>query len=153
MRDQLETGIQASIGADGWPVWIALDYLSASDSESDLTSLGLIAPLFGQPISKTAAESKTREFDLGVRKFWGQNRVRPYLGGGVAFVEGEIIVEGFGLDDSAIGMWANAGLMFVIGEHVNLGIDLRVSRAEIAFSGEEFEAGGKHAGLTVGWNW
>jgi hypothetical protein len=153
VRDQGESGLAFSVGAEGWPVWIAIDYLSGLDEDHELTGLGIFAPLFGQPISETVAESKTRELDIGIRKIWGRRNVQPYLGGGLALVKGEIHIGNLALDDSTTGMWFNAGLMFALGEHFRLGLDLRVSRGEISLRSRDLEAGGEHLGVSAGWAW
>ena len=93
------------------------------------------------------------EIDIGIRRFWGKNNVRPYLGGGVSFVDGEIEIGNVSFDDSATGTWFDAGVRFALGNHFSLGIGLRVSRADIDLGGESFEAGGEHLSLSAGWGW
>jgi len=56
-------------------------------------------------------------------------------------------------DDTAMGFWFGGGLYVTLAEHFNLGLDLRQSKAEITLFDVEGEAGGTHAGVSIGYHW
>ena len=56
-------------------------------------------------------------------------------------------------DDDAIGFWIGGGIYWTLGEHFNIGFDLRWSKAEVTINGVDGEAGGGHAGLLLGYHW
>ena len=70
---------------------------------------------------------------LFVRWYFVKDRSwEPYLGGGVAYISGEVDTSGDNndveFDDSTVGYWVNGGIKWVIGEHFNLGGDVRWQR-------------------------
>jgi hypothetical protein len=99
-------------------------------------------------------EAETRELDAGVRSLFRKARmVQPFIGGGIAYIDGEIRIEGSGLGDEDIGLWLATGVLFRIGEHFNLGVDLRASSAKIKFGAIDLNAGGIFAGVLLGTRW
>ena len=140
---QAEFGVLVDFKQQDWPVSIALDYLGTYD---EATELGI------------NVEGTTSEFDVGVRKIWevSGSSIRPYVGGGLAFVNAEFkITSGFPVsdDDNGTGIWLNGGVYWTLGQHFNLGLDLRYSQADVTLFGEEGEAGGTHAGVILGYHW
>ena len=126
-----------------WPVSIAIDLLG---SYSEETELGV------------KFEGTTSEFDLGVRKIWDVqgSSIRPYVGGGLALVSGEFKGIGFttaSQDDDGTGIWLNGGIYWTLGPHFNLGLDFRVSTADVTLFGVEVDAGGTSGGLLLGYHW
>ena len=61
--------------------------------------------------------------------------------------------------ESVFGFWVNAGLFYTLGEHFNLGLDIRYSDAQVNVSpvdggqGLDFEAGGTQYNMLVGYHW
>lgn len=119
--------------------------------------------LFGLRYSdKTASqgafnfEGKTTEFSFGGRKYWDfpPYNIHPYLGGGLSDINGEVIVSAFGSsassENSGLGFWLGGGVLWVLGNHFNLGFDLRVSNASVTIAGVTANAGGGHAGILLG---
>ncbi len=142
-EDQAAFGVLFDFKGDDWPVSMAIDVLGSYDEQ---TILGL----------KT--EASTSEFDIGVRKIWeiSGSSVRPFIGGGLAFVRGEIKASNIvtvSVDDNGTGIWINGGVYWTLGQHFNLGLQARYSRAEISIAGIEGEAGGTHAGIMLGYHW
>ena len=91
---------------------------------------------------------------ITVRKMFGERKVQPYVGGGLAYIDGEIEVSSVSVSYAGIGFWANGGVLFRIGSRFNLGIDVRYSDAEIEpLPGAKLDAGGTHVGLLVGFRW
>jgi hypothetical protein len=134
-EDQTEFGVTATFGGEDWPVLIALDVLASTDDEN----------LYSYEV-----DGSTSEFDVGIRKIWEKNKLRPFVGGGLAFVSGEIEVSGFSVDDDAVGAWVNGGIFWRLGRRFNIGFEARISRAEITILDFDGEAGGDHLGLILG---
>jgi hypothetical protein len=119
---------------DEWPIFIAIDILHSED------------------------EVKTTELNIGVRKIWDSPyHMHPFVGGGIAVIQAEI--EGTPFDtpvsknETGGGVWAGGGVYWTLGEHVNMGLDLRWSKARISRAFAETDVGGEHAGLIVGYHW
>ncbi|HET9251171.1 MAG TPA: outer membrane beta-barrel protein [Candidatus Eisenbacteria bacterium] len=135
---QFELGIDAALGGDDWPIWINLGLFSASDEEElDIDE---------------EVEATTTEFSLGINKTWTRRQFRPFVAGGLAFVNTDIEIrdpdEVFEDDDSGVGLYAQGGGYWRIGSSFNLGGMLRYS----VFS-DDFEGGGVHVGLIAGFGW
>lgn len=149
---QTEFGALMSFGSEEWPVQIAVDVIASSDDMS------VWDPEIGFSFDLTGS---TLEVDLGVRKIWERNRMRPFLGGGLALIEGEIEASVQDLtistDDNGVGVWIDGGIFWRLGERFNIGFEARISTAETepTIEGESFdvEAGGEHIGLLLGWSW
>ena len=135
---QFEVGIDASLGDDDWPVWINVGLFRANAEEE----LSAVEDL----------EGTTTEFSLGINKTWTRHQFRPFLAGGLAFVNSDIEVrdpdEIFEDDDSGAGLYAQGGGYWRLGKSFNLGGMLRYS----VFS-DDFEGGGFHVGLIAGYGW
>jgi len=139
VEEQTEFGVEIDFRQQNWPVSIAIDILGAAD---DNTFAGF------------DVESKTSELNIGVRKIWDKSPiVRPFIGGGVSFITGEFEAFGVSEDDSAIGFWLGGGVYWTLSEHFNLGMELKVSSAEVTLFGVDANAGGGHFGLLIGYHW
>jgi hypothetical protein len=140
---QPEFGVLVDFKQQDWPISIALDFLVSAD---DATEAGV------------NVEGMTTEFDVGIRKIWGTegSTIRPYIGGGLAFVNAEIKATYFYTiteEDRGTGIWLNGGVYWTLNQSFNLGLDLRYSQAEVTLYGVEGEAGGTHAGIILGYHW
>ncbi|HKY32259.1 MAG TPA: outer membrane beta-barrel protein [Candidatus Polarisedimenticolia bacterium] len=142
LESQPAFGAEVSWGGDDWPILIATDLLLSADDDDE----------FGADV-----EARTAELDLGVRKIWEVDNVRPYVGGGIGLISAEVEVEtplgDVDDDDNAIGLWAGGGVFWRLGERFNLGVSGRWSKAEVEFAGADVEAGGLSLGLLLGWGW
>jgi len=155
LSDQLGGGLLLTIGGEHWPVLIAVDRLSFDDEETRTFGFPLFPPFCCFDF-ETVAKSETKEWDLGVRKIWSRKKkFRPYLGAGVAFIEGRIEIDEprFRADDSTTGFWLEAG--FRAGGHgfLEWGLDLRHSEGSIDLGAGGIEAGGEHALVYFGGRW
>jgi len=135
VEDQAEFGVAATIGSEDRPVQFALDLLGSWDE----------ANYFGVDV-----EGSTSELAVGVRKIWGKRKAKPFFGGGLAFVNGEFKAFDLSDDDTALGLWVNGGVFWRLGRRFNIGLDVRVSRAEVEVFGVDIEAGGEHVALILG---
>ena len=132
-----------------WPISIALDFLHSEGDGSDYE------PFSGLYIDMDA---ETTEFNAGIRKIWEQYaKIRPYIGGGLAFISAEAKGSAMGYtvsdDDRAVGLWINGGVYWTLSASFNIGLDLRYSIAEVTVFDVDAEAGGVHAGLLLGYHW
>jgi len=134
-EDQGELAVCASFGKVEWPVRIALDLTGSYD---DTHFLG------------TEVSGSTSEFDVGVRKIWKRNKTRPFLGGGLAFVTGRFEIGSSDFDEDGVGAWIDGGAFWRLGKRFNIGVEARISRAEVSFGSVDVEAGGEHIGLILG---
>lgn len=140
---QAEFGVLVDFKQQSWPVSMAIDFLGSVDEATE----------FGINI-----EGTTSEFDIGVRKIWGAegSSVRPYIGGGIAFIRAEFKGTSFMTvsdDDNGTGIWLNGGVYWTLNQSFNLGLDLRYSQADVTLFDVEGEAGGTHAGVILGYHW
>ncbi len=141
---QGEFGIEVDLRPKDWPISIAIDLMGAAGE-------GDVGPI--------TFKSKTSEFNIGVRKIWeGPAPVRPFIGGGLSFMraEAEVSIPGIGSDtesDTGAGIWLGGGVYFTLGEHFNLGLELKYSKADVTIAGVDVDAGGTHFGLLAGYHW
>ncbi len=155
LGDQTAFVVKLAIGKERWPVHIALDYASGEAREVDVTGFPLFPP-FCCFSTAVRAESETTEWALGIRRgFRPDKRFRPVLGGGVAFIDGELRVPAQGIfaDESTTGYWLEAGFRAGGGRWWEWGIDLRYSDGEIDLGSGEVEVGGPQYLLYVGTRW
>jgi opacity protein-like surface antigen len=150
IQEQDMLGLMMDWGAEGWPVNIALDIVNSSqdfdDNEFDVN-----------------VDGSTLAIDGGVRWYFVKDRNwEPYLGGGLAYISGEVDTSGenndIEFDDSTVGYWVNGGIKWVIGEHFNLGGDIRWEKAELDVEDDlnnptDVEAGGLGYAVLLGYRW
>lgn len=161
---QFQFGVCLTLDFEG-PVMLAIDLLSSSDS----TTLAIPAAF---PL-QLDTDVDTTELDLGVRKFWGQNKIRPFVGGGLAIVrldarQTESGTLGTGAPfstllvddhDTGIGLWINAGFLYRATDRFNVGLDVRYSDANADLSPPTagpvlgLDSGGSHYGVVLGYHW
>lgn len=150
LEDQAEFGVLVDFKKQNWPVSIAIDVLGS-------TRTGTVV----DTVPTVDIEGTTSELDVGVRKIWevSGSSMRPYIGGGLAFVNAELQAKnnstGFTVteDDNGTGVWLNGGVYWTLGQHFNLGLDVRYSKAETKLYDFDVEAGGTHFGLLLGYHW
>ena len=148
VEEQGEFGIEVDFREKDWPVNIAIDVLASSDDQS------IIDPFFGQ----VDLEGKTTEFNIGIRKIWDESSVRPFIGGGLSYIraEAKVTIPGIGSNsesDTGVGIWLGGGVYFTLGEHFNLGVELKYSDANVTIADVDVAAGGTHFGLLAGYHW
>ena len=147
---QGELGIEIDFRQKDWPISIAIDVMGASGKGD------VVDPLFG---TIDTFKSRTSEFNIGVRKIWeGAALVRPFIGGGLSYMraEAEVSIPGFGShteSDSGVGIWLGGGVYFTLGDHFNLGLELKYSKADVTIAGVDTDAGGNHFGILAGYHW
>ena len=163
VESPLQVGVAVNFDVR-WPVSLAFDLLKSSDNETKT--------FMASTPTQFMTDVETLEFDVGVRKFWG-DKIQKYVGGGFAFIELDAtqrmsgsLGPGSAFDtlivndsDSSLGYWLNAGLRYRLTNHFNIGIDVRHSDAEISLTPEadtdlaDLDAGGTQYGVAIGFSW
>jgi opacity protein-like surface antigen len=140
--EHVEVGVSTSWRKHSWPIAIAADLVR---SEDDATLEQVID-----------VRGETWELALGARKRWGRGRTHPLAGGGLALVRAEYEVQSLGESvedsDDGTGFWLEGGVVWDLPRGLEIGLDLRYSRAEVTIGGENGEAGGAHLALLFGWH-
>lgn len=136
---QGEFGIHVDFRKQEWPVNIVIALLGSAD-EGDIGGYDV--------------EGTTSELRFGVKKIWEPTEVvRPFLGIGLGFINGEFDLEGIDDNDTALGLWINGGVYWTLGKSFNLGFEVGYSQADVDIFGVDVNAGGGHAGLLLGYHW
>jgi hypothetical protein len=149
---QLQGGLLVDFRKKRWPISIAADFLYSRDEDKiDVMDLGI-------GTYRVKVESRTMEFNLGLRKIWETPKyVRPFIGGGVALVNAQIKSETSGAsvsdDDTELGWWLNAGMYVTLSGRFNIGIDGRWSKAGADLLDRRAKTGGWHIGARAGLHW
>ncbi len=134
----------SDFGKQSWPVSIAADLIFAGTVHES----GVNEDTGG-----------TAEIHLGARKIFTleNSSFRPYVGGGVALVNGILENKNAGVtvddNDNAIGAWVGAGTYYAVTPSFNIGLDVRYSKAEVTLFDKDRETGGLNAGITAGYHW
>lgn len=130
-----------------YPVSVALDFFRAEKSASG---------------NAFTLDARTNELHLGARIVLNdgdqETWFRPYLGAGVSLVEADVDLNREGQpfeEDRAFGagVWGGAGIYVSPLPGINIGFDARWSTVPVKLLGEDFDAGGIHLGVLVGWRW
>jgi hypothetical protein len=150
--EHAEVGVLLDLKHKKIPLSIALD-LFYSEKDKDI---GVAVLDFGT--FDTKVEAQTIEVNIGVRKIWENfTYVRPFIGGGLAFIGAEFEASALGqsvsVDDEGIGAWIDLGIYVTLSQQFNIGIDARWSKAEVDLFGVDGEAGGWHIGALIGYHW
>lgn len=152
VEEQTEGGVLIDFKQKDWPVSIAIVILASSEEQTGL----YYDPFVGYYY--VTFEGETRELDFGIRKIWDRSpSLRPFIGLGITYVEAKARVNAFGIsafgEGDGTGFWIGGGVYWTIGKNFNLGLDVRLSQAEVTINNVEGEAGGTHAGLLIGYHW
>jgi opacity protein-like surface antigen len=150
IQEQDMLGLMMDWGAEGWPINLALDVVDSSKDSDDNDF-------------NVNADGSTLAVDGGVRWYFVKNRSwEPYVGGGVSYISAKVDTSGesndIEFDDSSVGYWVNGGIKWVIGEHFNLGGDVRWEKAELDVEDDlgnptDVEAGGLGYAVLLGYRW
>ncbi len=150
--EQAEVGARLDFRQTHWPLSIAAD---VNFSEGDFNG-NVFFPGLG--VSAYREDVETCEFNLGVRKYWDSvSNMHPFVGGGLAYARvdatGDIIGgQHFSDRGDGIGIWLNGGILWTLNA-LNIGVDLRYTQVEVNMHAGDFEGGGGHAGILLGYHW
>lgn len=142
-------GVQTTVTPENWPVSLAFDLYGSGSTQNIYVS---------NPVPATLdLYESTGEFDVGVRKIWKSGKTRPFVGGGLAFLNahternsGLVIVSDA---DVSPGLWLGGGVFWRLGKKINLGFEARFSGGQVQLFGDDIQAGGLYFGALVGWGW
>lgn len=99
-----------------------------------------------------AMEARTGEVYGGIRKTFGSETVRPYLGGGLSLIRAELDVGGADDSDTSAAAYLHGGVQFLVSPTFFLGIDIRgVFGSSIDLGGVDGDADYGQGALTFGW--
>jgi len=151
VEDQTEFGFSFDIKKESWPVSFVVGYLSSEDEDSEDVYIS------GLGTTEMKMECKTTELSLGIRFIMDLSPVNLFFSTGLASIdaeaEGTVYPITVSDDDSAIGLWFDGGLFITIAEHINVGGQVRWSKAEVTILDTDLEAGGTHLLFLVGFHW
>lgn len=158
LEDLTQVGVELSIAPADSPVMVAVDLLFARGDESQSDSVAGFSADFDIELELT-------ELAVGVRKIWEESSIRPFIGGGIGFVQADATFDvnlesplgnvSFSEDeeDDALGFWAQAGLFWRLGSRFEIGGQIRYNTAEVEVADEEIDVGGLGYGIILGWGW
>ena len=166
VEDQTLWGVMLNVDFNK-PVALAVDLLSASADDTFTTDSAAAMTYF--------TEVDTIELDLGVRSLFRRDKFfKPYVGGGLAFIrmDAQQTVSGdlgnpgseytdtiLDDNDSGVGIWVDAGILFQWKSGFTLGADVRYSSAAVQLTAvgeskqDTIDAGGAYYALTAGYAW
>lgn len=115
--------------------------------------LGLMASRDEATLFGTGVTGSASELYGGIRKTFGQETVHPYLGAGLAFIQGKIEVDGAGSDDdNSLAGYAHAGVDVDLGNSFVLGLDVRaLFGSDITLAGVDGDVDYTQVALRLGW--
>jgi hypothetical protein len=132
--EQPTFGVEFAHESAGSPVGFEVGIMGSKDDGSD---------------SGFDLEASTRELYAGVKKTFGSDVVRPYVGGGLSFINSKVEVSGVGDDDdSSLAAYLHGGVGFQVSDAIVLGVDLRfLFGSDITLAG--FDTDADYAQLAV----
>jgi hypothetical protein len=127
--------------------WVAGMYLSSREEEETI-------PFFGD----VDVEVSFTEIDFGILKKWESETTRPFVGGGLTYVEGEIEFSAGGQsdseDDNVAAIFGEGGVYWRLGGAFNIGIGGRlVFGADLEVEDLDVDGDYVQVGLLLGWGW
>ena len=137
VEEQATFGLEFSRETAGSPVGFEIGLMGSAD-EADFGGADV--------------EGTTGELYGGLRKTFGGDVVRPYVGGGIAFITAEAEISGVGSDDdSSPAGYLHGGIDFDVTDSFFLGIDLRfLFASDIEIAGFETDADYVQFALVLG---
>lgn len=137
-------GLMFNLGAEEWPVSIALDVMGSGNEKKSG--------------SKTD-EFATASLFVGARKHFELSPdFEPYIGGGLLQVQVEVErsdsntpANNQDYDDSGLGYWVGGGVNYLFGEQYHAGLDIRHSSVDVDINGQSRDAGGLQTALVLGY--
>ena len=141
-------GVTVDFGGADWPIHLETGFYGSSDDEND----------FGGPFDVEVTGSVAEVF-FGVNKTWEPGeRIRPFVGGGLADVIADLEIDtaigDTDDDDSSLGAYVHGGVFWRLGKRFNIGLDARiVTGTDITLFTEDGDADYFQGGLVLGFGW
>ncbi len=165
-------GARWTFGKKSWPIMFAVDVSTSTGDGSESGVFPYYVYYYGYYYGSgnLNVNVATTTVSFGVRKEWGKSTTRPFVGGGVEWIRADLKanfefpglgdpVRGFvDDDDTNIGYWAEAGVLWQVGKHLDIGFNVRYADAEASFkdvSGLSFDLklSGIGYGVLLGTRW
>jgi opacity protein-like surface antigen len=148
---------QRNLDEDDWdPVdqqaVFGVEYAREKAGDAIGFEVGLMGSTDDDTVAGVDIEGTVSELYAGVRKTFGEDVVRPYVGAGLSYVSAKVDIEGFGDDDDQSGaIYLHGGVDFDITESFFLGLDLRfLFGSDIELLGESGDADYGQLALALG---
>ena len=160
VNEQTAFGLEFNCKHPDWPISLAIGWIASYNQYTEEV-FGLEAKIEGATVEK----------NIGVLKIWDKAPyVRPFVGGGLCFLDAAVsgtltLAPGMqmSISDEATGtgMWFTGGVYWTLWEHLNLGVNLKISSVSVAMVVEKdgilqetnVSAGGNHFGGFIGFHW
>lgn len=144
---------QRSLDSTDWsPVEDQATFGIEFSQESTGSAIGWEVGLAGSSDDSGSITGSTGELYGGVRKSFGSDTVRPYVGGGLSFINATAEVGSASEDDSSLAGYVHGGLQFLVSQTFAIGLDIRLLfGSSLTIAGFDTDADYGQAALTVGW--
>lgn len=152
VEKQKNLGIEIDFKEPDWDFSMTVNYLISEDDSSGYDR-------HFDYYEYNSAE--TSELQIGIKKIldFQQSDTHPFFGGGITFIrakeykyrtnEAPFIVADA---DNTIGIWISGGCYITVYNNVNIGFNVRYSRATILLNDKRIRAGGLHYGALAGFH-
>lgn len=129
---------------------IGIDYARRFGDNYTLNLSTLIGFGSGEFLGSTV-DTTTLEIGIGGGYEWRlADGFTPYAAGGLAIFRVDVDVDGFGDDDVGFGPWFALGIGHR-SDQLFTSFQLRYSTARVVLGGDDYDAGGLLAGVTIGY--
>ncbi|MFN0009116.1 MAG: outer membrane beta-barrel protein [Planctomycetota bacterium] len=119
-----------------------LEYSRETQGDTVGFEVGIMGSADEDTVAGSDVEVSTGEFYGGIRKTFGEEVFRPYVGAGLSLVNLEVDTSGLGDDDDAsAAFYAHGGLAILASEALLIGLDLRfLIGSDIEIAGVDTDA-------------
>ena len=130
-----------------------LEYSEQSDPDGVGWEIGFAGSSKDGNVGGFDVTGSTAELYGGLHKEFGNDRVRPYVGGGLSLIKARVEVSGAGdEDDASAAAYLHGGVQFLVSPTVFLGVDARVLfGSDITIAGVNGDADYSQLALVLGW--
>jgi len=131
---------------------IAFEFAEESSAQAIGWEVGFAGSTDESTLAGTKWTGSTGEIYGGLRKSFGSDSVRPYLGGGLSFLRARWESSGFDDDDTTLAAYVHGGIDFLVSQTFFVGLDVRVLfGSDITLGPLDGDADYNQAALRFGW--
>lgn len=148
---------QRNLDEDDWsPVdeqgTAGLEYVRETPGSPVGFEVGLMGSTDDGEVAGVDVTGSTGELYAGIRKTFGEDVVRPYVGLGLSYISAKVEADGFDdEDDSSLAGYVHGGIDFDVTDSFFLGIDLRfLFASDIELAGVDGDADYAQLALRLG---